>query len=202
MRQHFTSKERDEETGLDYFGARYYSSIQGRFTSTDPIIMAPGRALDPQQINLYAYTRNNPLRFVDPDGETINEPTGLSARDQQRYDDWKNKFLSTAEGQRLWNQYNDDKNFTLNLVVTDRGSDNKNKGAEAGDYQFDDKGNMIGATITLGNNIGGGIAGPASDYPVQSTMGDADAHTLAAAKIGHEFGHVEYNRSLGRLFYE
>jgi RHS repeat-associated protein len=36
-RQRFTSKERDTESGLDYFGARYYGSVQGRFTSTDPI---------------------------------------------------------------------------------------------------------------------------------------------------------------------
>ncbi len=201
-RQKFTSKEHDNETGLDYFGARYFASTQGRFTSTDPIIMAPERVLDPQQINFYAYTRNNPLRFVDPDGETINEPTGLSERDQKRYDDWKKKFLSTPEGQKLWNKYNDDKNFTLNLVVTDRGSDNKNKGAETGDYKFDSKGNLTGATITLGNNLGGGIAGPASDYPVSSTLEGSDAHTIAAAKIGHEFGHVEYDRSLGHLFYE
>jgi RHS repeat-associated protein len=37
----FTGKERDSETGLEYFGARYYSVAQGRFTSTDPIIMGP-----------------------------------------------------------------------------------------------------------------------------------------------------------------
>ena len=202
VRQKFTQKERDIETGLDYFGTRYYASMQGRFTSTDPIIMAPERAFDPQQINLYAYTRNNPLTFVDPDGETINEPTGLSEKEQKRYDDWKKKFLSTAEGQKTWAKYNDDKNFTLNLVVADRGSDNKNKGAETGDYMFDDKGNMTGATITLGNNLGGGIAGPAEDYPVSSTLEGSDAHTLAAAKIGHEFGHVEANRALGHLFYE
>jgi hypothetical protein len=110
--------------------------------------------------------------------------------------------LSTAEGQKLWNKYHDDKNFILNLNVTDRGSDNKNKGAETGDYKFDDKGNMTGATITLGNNIGGGIGSPPSDYPVSSTLEGSDAHTIAAAKIGHEFGHVEYNRSLGHLFYE
>ena len=36
VRQHFTQKERDNETGLDYFGARYYASMQGRFTGVDP----------------------------------------------------------------------------------------------------------------------------------------------------------------------
>jgi len=61
-----TQKERDNESGLDYSLARYYSSAQGRFTSTDPVIVTPERFRDPQQFNQYAYTRNNPLRFVDP----------------------------------------------------------------------------------------------------------------------------------------
>ena|GEM_PF-3269594 len=66
-----TLQERDVETGLDYFGARYYSSVQGRFTSVDPVTVTPERFYDPQQFNLYAYTRNNPLRFIDPTGETL-----------------------------------------------------------------------------------------------------------------------------------
>ena len=67
----FTGKERDAETGLDYFGARYMSSAQGRFTSVDPIWITKERLLDPQRLNLYAYGRNNPLRFIDPDGMDI-----------------------------------------------------------------------------------------------------------------------------------
>jgi RHS repeat-associated protein len=63
----FTGKERDSETGLDYFGARYFSGAQGRFTSPDPL-MASARASDPQSWNRYAYVLNNPLKFVDPDG--------------------------------------------------------------------------------------------------------------------------------------
>jgi RHS repeat-associated protein len=61
-----TQKERDIETGLDYFGARYYSSTQGRFTGADNPGFSNGS--DPQTWNLYAYTANNPLRRVDPDG--------------------------------------------------------------------------------------------------------------------------------------
>jgi RHS repeat-associated protein len=61
----FTGKERDAETGLDYFVNRYYSGAQGRFTSPD---IAGPRLDDPQSLNRYAYTRNNPLRRVDPDG--------------------------------------------------------------------------------------------------------------------------------------
>ena len=67
IRQQFTGKERDTETGLDYFGARYYSSAQGRFTSVDPE-NAGADLEDPQSWNGYAYARNNPLKYVDPDG--------------------------------------------------------------------------------------------------------------------------------------
>jgi len=63
-----TQKERDVETGLDYFINRYYSSTQGRFTSADPIPMTSQRPSDPQRLNLYAYVRNNPLTNIDPNG--------------------------------------------------------------------------------------------------------------------------------------
>jgi RHS repeat-associated protein len=69
VRQKFTQKERDTETGLDYFGARYYSNSQGRFTSSDPIALNSERLQNPQLINLYTYAGNNPLKFVDPNGE-------------------------------------------------------------------------------------------------------------------------------------
>src|SRR5437016_10752085 len=75
-RQKFTQKERDIETGLDYFLARYYSSTQGRFTSVDPqnIIFEKEQGrnsgerarilqsylFQPQNWNRYTYTRNNP----------------------------------------------------------------------------------------------------------------------------------------------
>src|SRR5436853_4896882 len=67
-RQKFTLKERDNETGLDYFLARYYSSMQGRFTTVDPIMIHDDRLEEPQRLNLYEYCRNNPLRFIDPNG--------------------------------------------------------------------------------------------------------------------------------------
>jgi RHS repeat-associated protein len=67
VRQQFTSKERDVETGLDYFGARYFANNQGRFISVDPFL-GSGRATMPQSWNKYSYVLNNPLRLVDPDG--------------------------------------------------------------------------------------------------------------------------------------
>jgi RHS repeat-associated protein len=63
----FTGKERDQETGWDYFEARYYCSNHGRFGNPDPL-MSTGRAADPQSWNRYTYGLGNPLRFVDPSG--------------------------------------------------------------------------------------------------------------------------------------
>lgn len=68
----FSGKERDSESGNDYFGARYYSSAMGRFMSPDwgahedPVPYA--KLDDPQSLNLYSYVLNNPLRTNDPDG--------------------------------------------------------------------------------------------------------------------------------------
>src|SRR5215212_1600885 len=64
------SKERDSESGLDYFLARYYSNVQGRFTSVDPE-NAGANPNDPQSWNGYGYAFNNPLKYQDPDGLAV-----------------------------------------------------------------------------------------------------------------------------------
>jgi RHS repeat-associated protein len=64
----FTGKEHDSESGLDNFGARYSASNLGRFNSPDPSGLSIDR-LNPQSWNRYAYTYNNPLRFVDHNGK-------------------------------------------------------------------------------------------------------------------------------------
>ena len=75
--QHFTGKERDAESGNDYFGARYYASSMGRFMSPDwsegvqPIPYAD--PANPQSLNLYAYVNNNPLSNTDQDGHSCDQ---------------------------------------------------------------------------------------------------------------------------------
>src|SRR5580658_841058 len=54
-------KERDTESGLDYFDARYYGSSMGRFLSPDPSQLYFADPTNPQSLNLYSYGRNNPL---------------------------------------------------------------------------------------------------------------------------------------------
>ncbi|MFH0874190.1 MAG: RHS repeat-associated core domain-containing protein [Candidatus Komeilibacteria bacterium] len=115
----FTGKELDNETNLQYFGARYYDNSIGRFASIDPFMLQiasdqrvqekTGSKLkqllsDPQALNSYAYSRNNPVIIVDPDGHWWKEIfTGrqsfndfqveLGQAAQQMYDTsgvWKN----------------------------------------------------------------------------------------------------------------
>ena len=104
----FTSKERDAETGLDFFESRYYSAAQGRFTSPDEFkggfldafsgqhAFQPGPLpyadlSDPQTLNKYSYVRNNPLRYTDPDGHD-----GQSTLDPDQVQSVK-KDITTAE---------------------------------------------------------------------------------------------------------
>jgi RHS repeat-associated protein len=75
IRQQFTAKERDIETGLDYFGARYYANTQGRFASADEPLVDQWPS-SPQTWNLYMYGANNPLRFKDLDGLAHWDSTG------------------------------------------------------------------------------------------------------------------------------
>jgi RHS repeat-associated protein len=63
----FTGQIRDQESGLDYFNARYFGAALGRFTSPDPG-NAGADPRDPQTWNGYAYVRSNPLSNVDPTG--------------------------------------------------------------------------------------------------------------------------------------
>jgi RHS repeat-associated protein len=70
-RYRYNGKERDEETGLYYYGARYYAGWLGRFISVDPL------AQESPDMNPYHYVRNNPVNRVDPDGmqDTRTYPT-------------------------------------------------------------------------------------------------------------------------------
>ncbi len=79
----FTGKERDSESGLDDFGARYYSSSLGRFMSADwsaiPVPVPYANLTNPQTLNLYAIARDNPTSFPDLDGHNLFEALRAAA---------------------------------------------------------------------------------------------------------------------------
>jgi len=73
----YTDQEKDGESGLLYYGARYYDPVIGRFTQMDPVVMNATSVLaNPQFLNSYAYSLNNPIRYIDPNGESPLEVMG------------------------------------------------------------------------------------------------------------------------------
>ena len=102
----FTGKERDAETtssamatGLDYFGARYYTAAIGRFTSVDKPFLDQNR-INPQSWNLLTYARNNPLKFIDPSGNVVEL---LGDEEQRKRElDILQKTVDTKAGAQLY----------------------------------------------------------------------------------------------------
>jgi RHS repeat-associated protein len=95
--QFFTGKERDTESGNDYFGARYYASTMGRFTSPDPSGLMFADHTNPQSLNLYNYALNNPLQFIDPTGfYCYYGSTDADVSDPSQYDFHSKKAECTA----------------------------------------------------------------------------------------------------------
>ncbi|RIK35093.1 MAG: hypothetical protein DCC55_31410, partial [Chloroflexi bacterium] len=90
----FTGKELDSETGLYYYGARYYDPQTSRFISTDPLLQQkPDRGVgDPQFYNLYHYSNNNPLHYVDVDGRDVIVVVGSDVRGR-----YQRLFAATAD---------------------------------------------------------------------------------------------------------
>jgi RHS repeat-associated protein len=110
--QKFTGKERDAETRLDFFGARYFSSPQGRFMSVDPL-MASASIENGQTWNRYAYARNNPFRYVDPLGlfpsptyNCLDNQTTCLSDEQRRILENSSIVIGkqTYSGETLWNK--------------------------------------------------------------------------------------------------
>ena len=103
---HFTGKERDTESGLDNFGARYDASTMGRFMTPDPL---GGHLEDPQTLNKYAYVRNNPTTLTDPTGLDI----WLQGCGKENTSTCQNNYVGTT----------DNGNFTRTHLTGDQTSD-------------------------------------------------------------------------------
>jgi RHS repeat-associated protein len=112
-----TSKERDAETGLDFFGARYMSSAQGRFVSPDPL-MASAAVRNPQTWNRYSYALNNPLRFLDPTGMYVCEGT---ADECKQFEETRSQILIDSDDEyaiyaaKVYGKLGDDNGLHVNF---------------------------------------------------------------------------------------
>jgi hypothetical protein len=137
----------------------------------------------------------------DPDrGRGIREE--IPDKYRERYLAWRSEFLATETGRRQWSTYAQSTGFTLTITI----SKERKQGAMTGKYKWNDSGELIAATITLGNQIDEGYPDPIY-YPVMNSLrlGQGSklfgGNLLAAAKIAHEFGHVNRASSAdGKLY--
>ncbi len=171
-----TGKERDSETNLDYFGARYFLGAQGRFTSPDQPLLDQDES-DPQSWNLYSYVRNNPLRFFDADGRAC-----VSSDGGKTYQDDNSGGQSCADVEKA----NQKKKPDLTVEASAR---------YGGGAWFDASGALIGTyppsvqETAIHDPVPGAVAGyltltnPAAGAVVQCATGDCDKTSLAMAMI-------------------
>lgn len=110
---------------------------------------------------------------------------------QVRYQKWKTELLSTDFGRTNWEKFANNKNFILEITVSNK----ENQGAGTGNYLWNDKGELVGASIVLGWKLDKGFPSPVY-FPVMNSIsefnipGEISNETLAATKFMHEFGHV------------
>jgi hypothetical protein len=115
----------------------------------------------------------------------------IAARYRARYDRWKAELLATEFGRQQWERYAANKNFELTITISGK----KGKGAGTDKYLWTESGEFVGATITLGDELNEGYPNPIY-YPVMNSLSSRETsyiisgRILAAAKISHEFGHV------------
>jgi RHS repeat-associated protein len=174
FRYRFTGKERDvNETGWDYFGARYYDSRIGRWLGVDPL----GNkypALSP-----YDYASNNPLKFVDPNGKEITTYTDNDGRVTKITNDGKTDLYS-LNGQGNYELRGQTAQVLSFANQKDpygqNGEINVGQGAKINYGSFDAKNQINNSLSTISPNLGGFVdyamnAGSGEKYDIKSSMG-------------------------------
>ena len=115
----------------------------------------------------------------------------IPAKYEKRYAEWKAEFLSTDIGKAQWEMYSKHPRLILTITVADGNA----KGAGSGKYKWNDSGELVAATITLGSELDRGFPNSVY-YPVMNALEPfqssklIDGSVLAATKLAHEFGHV------------
>ena len=187
--QLFTGKERDSESGNDYFGARYFASSMGRMLSPDPV---GGSLANPQTLNKYAYVLNNPLRYTDPTGLYACADDAAGAKEHctsdadKRFEASRQHDLQSKNGavRAAAGAYGD----PGNEVVDARGD--KVTVAFSGDVASNGEGGVTHSVLDANGNT------PISNSTV--TFNPNDKGTALDADVGHEGSHVEDAQTMVR----
>lgn len=139
-----------------------------------------------------ALAHNGPLTVLivkTPTDGGIKE--NFSFRFKHRFEKWKAELLATDIGRDQWEKFANNKQFVLTIEI----SDQRGRGAGTDKFEWDDKGNFVGATIMLGAEIEDGFPDPVY-YPVLNSLASEPSlysisgNIVAATKISHELGHV------------
>jgi RHS repeat-associated protein len=209
IRSRYTGKERDSESGNDYFGARYYSSAMGRFMSPDwsaKVAPVPYAKLDnPQSLNLYSYVWNNPLSRNDPDGHVGKCDGGDAAQCGADLAKLAPGTKVGADGtvikagllQRIWNHLDGNgagtslvssivNTSTVVHISTDPGSRNGSTSGDAANVYI--KYDPTGSTNQTRTGPGNSAIAPV-DKPGQVTLGHELIHATHIANGTIDYGY-------------
>ena len=189
----FTGKERDTESGLDNFGARYNASSMGRFTSPDPLLSSAA-LLNPQTWNRYPYALNNPLRIVDPTGLwDWDESAGGSMSDDDLWAIAKSKNKRHKWAQNALNSRDAFRNAL----------DTANEAAGSATLSDDEQSAAQAAVDAYGTEVdsNGVTVGSQSGYGATTLLNDNDTFSVKfgsgikgdflAATVLHEGVHID-----------
>jgi RHS repeat-associated protein len=149
-----TGKERDAESGLDNFGARYNASTMGRFMSPDPL---GGKLVDPQTLNKYSYVRNNPINLTDPTGLYICADNKDCSSDQdKKFEAARQADLNRGgDAARAAGAYGDPtKDNGVNVSFADL-SKQSERGSTTSTLGADDKGFRANSNVVIDSKASG-----------------------------------------------
>jgi RHS repeat-associated protein len=172
VRFRYTGAERDDETGLDFMQARYFSSTQGRFTSPDPLLSS-GELHDPQTWNRYAYALNNPLLYTDP--------TGLFVYAKGVEDEQKKQFEAAL---------NKAKNYLNKVAETYGKNSNQYKKAERALNSYGKPGEANGVTVIANDKVDAGKTTLNNKAITVAFNPNQFENIFFQALVGHEGSHV------------
>jgi len=150
-----------------------------------------------------AYHGAGPLETSSYDDRSGGIKEDVPSKYTARYSQWKTEFLSTEAGRTQWASYQSNPHFTLTISMARENAE----GATTGKYKWNDAGELIAATITLGARLDEGYPNPIY-FPVMNslvpteTSNRIDGNTLAATKIAHEFGHVNRTNKVDTAVYQ
>jgi len=178
---HFTGKERDSESGLDNFGARYNASTMGRFMSPDPGNIGVNR-LNPQSWNAYSYSLNNPLSLTDPTGLYVCE-------DSEKCDSKNDQAFakSLADAQTAANNLTGDDKAAAQRAIDSYGAQGVDNGVNV---RFDS--NVTGGVTEVSGVANGDKS---ADNPTGQNINvtfnpNAVGGDFSGGLVGHEGSHV------------